>query len=538
MIKTQFTRKELYDLVWLEPLTSVAKKFNVPAGSLRKICKQMEIPVPAVGFWMKKHYGKSVVVVPLDENYKGVDTVNLTPVPGDESTSIPLESPLKIKQRAIEEDQSITLKIPERAHKLDPLITQYKQNLITRKQKDNQYPILVHKISYFHSLNSCKMNARLFYNISFLHFEGNGIARINEGVLYLTNQDELRPKFLSENVVKEYGESIKRYAPKNVFGYSEIQLSQTGILSPSQFNKEYLEIFDLGIVHMHTYINMLWFIKDNSVGLWGVYGEIIEMKQVNGVSKTIVNYNAQGGIDYTTFNQDQLKEAGLIAVKLYDIFPKRKIHTEPTIIYERDANNKQIRGIKPKVPETFEYSDQTSLERALYFLVTARNQNYLIYKIAFYMPIFECLFIAQGVTEITYKMSLRVAYYIGQNETEREGIFQTIKKGYDIRSRFLHGQEFEISSDDKEPLLKLSSDLDSILRKVFLKIINEDAEVFIKYNSKERESFLNNIIFGLPFDYATIRANINRREEDRQRTIKMKLDKKERASAQNKNKIK
>ena len=139
MSKNQFTRNEIYDLVWQEPLTTIAKKLNVPASSIRKACKQMAIPLPVVGYWMKKQFGKSVVVIPLDENYKGRNIVSLIPIPGSESVVIPIESPIKIRQNKIEADKGINLKIPERLHNPDPLIVQYKQNLILRKQKDYRY---------------------------------------------------------------------------------------------------------------------------------------------------------------------------------------------------------------------------------------------------------------------------------------------------------------------------------------------------------------------------------------------------------------
>ena len=57
--KKGLKRKELYDLVWSKPLTTLAKELNFDAYNLRKICKQHNIPLPQSGHWQKiKHKKK------------------------------------------------------------------------------------------------------------------------------------------------------------------------------------------------------------------------------------------------------------------------------------------------------------------------------------------------------------------------------------------------------------------------------------------------------------------------------------------------
>jgi hypothetical protein len=43
MEKVTFTREELYDMVWEEPLSRLAKKYKISDNGLRKICKRMNI---------------------------------------------------------------------------------------------------------------------------------------------------------------------------------------------------------------------------------------------------------------------------------------------------------------------------------------------------------------------------------------------------------------------------------------------------------------------------------------------------------------
>jgi hypothetical protein len=55
-----FTRSALYELVWSEPMQSLARSFSLSDRGLAKICAAANIPVPARGYWAKLQAGKSV----------------------------------------------------------------------------------------------------------------------------------------------------------------------------------------------------------------------------------------------------------------------------------------------------------------------------------------------------------------------------------------------------------------------------------------------------------------------------------------------
>ena len=46
----QYTRETLYEEVWNEPVSTVAKKYGVSDVAIHKICKSMDIPVPPRGY--------------------------------------------------------------------------------------------------------------------------------------------------------------------------------------------------------------------------------------------------------------------------------------------------------------------------------------------------------------------------------------------------------------------------------------------------------------------------------------------------------
>ena len=66
----KFTRKELYDLVWSEPMIVICKRFGLSDTGLRKHCKSMDIPTPPVGYWAKLKYGKNAEIIPLPKEYE------------------------------------------------------------------------------------------------------------------------------------------------------------------------------------------------------------------------------------------------------------------------------------------------------------------------------------------------------------------------------------------------------------------------------------------------------------------------------------
>lgn len=55
-----FTRSALYELVWSEPMQSLARRFSLSDRGLAKICAAANIPVAARGYWARKHAGKPV----------------------------------------------------------------------------------------------------------------------------------------------------------------------------------------------------------------------------------------------------------------------------------------------------------------------------------------------------------------------------------------------------------------------------------------------------------------------------------------------
>lgn len=58
-------REALYNEIWTEPVTVVAKRYNISDSTLRKHCRRLGIPLPTSGYWSKLKTGKNVAKTPL-----------------------------------------------------------------------------------------------------------------------------------------------------------------------------------------------------------------------------------------------------------------------------------------------------------------------------------------------------------------------------------------------------------------------------------------------------------------------------------------
>ena len=129
MEKLTFTRKELYDLVWAQPMLTLAKKYNISDVGLRKICKRLEVPVPKAGHWAKIKAGKKVTKEKLSIAYTGEQQVALEiRENGEASGGYPL-SPYQVLIKEIKEDKRLNLTVFSRLTNPDPLIIKAKQSL-------------------------------------------------------------------------------------------------------------------------------------------------------------------------------------------------------------------------------------------------------------------------------------------------------------------------------------------------------------------------------------------------------------------------
>lgn len=83
-----YNRDKLYEEVWSEPVTVVAKRYGVSDVALHKTCKRIQVPMPPRGYWAKVSAGQQPPKQPLLP-YEGLKRTRLY-------YSGPYQKPIKI----------------------------------------------------------------------------------------------------------------------------------------------------------------------------------------------------------------------------------------------------------------------------------------------------------------------------------------------------------------------------------------------------------------------------------------------------------
>ena len=55
----QYDREKLYKEIWLEPMSILAKRYNVSDVYLARVCRLLRVPLPGRGYWAKRSAGKA-----------------------------------------------------------------------------------------------------------------------------------------------------------------------------------------------------------------------------------------------------------------------------------------------------------------------------------------------------------------------------------------------------------------------------------------------------------------------------------------------
>lgn len=144
MDKITFSRKELYELVWNEPLSRLAKRYKISDNGLRKICKRMNIPLPPNGHWQKIQFGYKITRLKLPEKYTGKSEVTLDVRALNEVVTESPQATLKRITKEIEDTPGLSFKVNDRLSKPDKLITStinfYQSLKRYRKTNRGEYP--------------------------------------------------------------------------------------------------------------------------------------------------------------------------------------------------------------------------------------------------------------------------------------------------------------------------------------------------------------------------------------------------------------
>lgn len=110
----------------------------------------------------------------------------------------------------------------------------------------------------------------------------------------------------------------------------------------------------------------------------------------------------------------------------------------------------------------------------------------------FHWIVMEAIFGPEDSREMTYRLSLRTAHFLGTTRQERERLFEQTKAGYGWRSKLVHGAKLHRLTPEKSGELMVT--LETLIRRSLLRIL-EDAEFIQAFDQKDREEFLDKLSF-------------------------------------------
>ncbi|WP_138994016.1 HEPN domain-containing protein [Larkinella sp. C7] len=218
------------------------------------------------------------------------------------------------------------------------------------------------------------------------------------------------------------------------------------------------------------FLSCLWFVKDNSCSC----NTVIAFCSDERFSERDIELrykNSAGEFSDTFFSLAELNEALEYYNYLDNLFLINQPFKPPNGLIE----NSSIEAISS-------LNSHNRIQRAYQLLGNARNSIIVSDKIANYIIILECLFSTKGGSEISHTISQNTANYIGINKSDKKEIYRLIKRVYNIRSKYVHGQQLDKKDRLPETQIQLSQKLDEIIRKIFRKILKYDIETFIDDN--------------------------------------------------------
>lgn len=117
------TRRELYDLVWSEPVSKIAPRYHISDVGFSKLCRRVDVPLPPRGYWTKLKFGKRVRKPPLKPCVDPKDeTVVIAEHERPEQTGLPADIAAAI---AHEQSDEARIEVPKTVAKWHSIVQKW-----------------------------------------------------------------------------------------------------------------------------------------------------------------------------------------------------------------------------------------------------------------------------------------------------------------------------------------------------------------------------------------------------------------------------
>lgn len=307
--------------------------------------------------------------------------------------------------------------------------------------------------------------------LEYLEIE-NVVNGIDLGYFFITKGENLLKKLANNYTLYQPLHSLMEGIGTN--GYGDIVNNNTilvledteTIFEDKKFESLY-EINESLAKMFFGVLSNLWFIRDNNIVFRKIYLCDIENNEWVVYKISNASKNAEGLTKTVFYSKEEFHKSAQYLAKLNiyqsleDDIPAQKKDIIPNVETTLNENHIQY--------------NMTRINRALKFNQALRINPMIIIRISFYMAMFECLFTSDD-KEITKTIKNRVSQFTNESNKVRKSYKYLLNTAYNIRSRYLHGENIEESPED---LIKISVRLDNLARVIFLKIFNmEDKNIF------------------------------------------------------------
>lgn len=249
----------------------------------------------------------------------------------------------------------------------------------------------------------------------------------------------------------------------------------------NEFTPNELRLSEKKAEELQFFMFCLWFIKDCCSNTDQLYTYIPSKDLAFSRQRTVFFTNASGEYVDNSFTLAELNETKKVFVKFSKLIFE-------TIDYEQSVSEKED-GISKLTLGDSNFINDTSVNRiyrAYLFITLARSNSLLPLKISFYIGALEALFTTDK-SEVSHKVTERVCLFLKGTKEEKLSNFQLIKKAYDIRSKFVHGQNLGKKVNRKK-LQSISTETDTLLRQLMNVIISKP-DIFLGDNEEISKHF-------------------------------------------------
>ena len=131
------SRSELYTMVWAEPISVIAKKYEISNLGLRQLCKNKMIPIPEIGHWQKVQFGKRVFQPKLSDLSQDEQDANINLIKEANELALCKDNTLVNLENELKNDRNLQLKVPKTLVDPDQLIIDLRN--VFKKNMESEY---------------------------------------------------------------------------------------------------------------------------------------------------------------------------------------------------------------------------------------------------------------------------------------------------------------------------------------------------------------------------------------------------------------